>query len=143
MCEPPRNSSAPLLTGKELFMSIVQGLAITAGVLTIYAASMQQGSLEETRTLVFLTLLYSNIFLTFANRSFTEPFELAIRYRNKLSPVIITASVLFIAAIYLITSIRDVFGMTTVTGIQFFICAVTAFCSVAWFEIFKYFRYRK
>ncbi|MVT08731.1 cation-translocating P-type ATPase [Chitinophaga tropicalis] len=143
MYAPPRSSSAPLLTGKELLVSIIQGLAITAGVLTIYASSMQQGNLEETRTLVFLTLLYSNIFLTFANRSFTEPFELTIKYRNRLSPAVITVSVLFIAAIYLVPSIRNVFGMTTVAGIQFFICAVIAFCSVAWFEVFKYFRYRK
>lgn len=134
---PPRGSSTGLFTGRELFISIVQGLVITAGVLSVYASGMVHGSLEATRTMAFLTLVFSNIFLTFTNRSFTETFLSTVRYPNRLVPAVVSASLLFIMAIYFIPPVRNIFGLTSVGGFQFFLCVIVAFFSVTWFEMYK------
>jgi Ca2+-transporting ATPase len=134
---PPRKRSNSLFSGNEALISIVQGLVITAGVLTLYLVFMQHSSLEETRTIVFTTLLFSNIFLTFTNRSFTENFTRTIRYRNSLAPVVLIASLLFIAVILLIPAMRTLFGLTGISPFIFLLSVLTGFGSVAWFEVYK------
>lgn len=71
MQRPPRKIGATFLSLKQLSVSIIQGLMITAGCLGIGYYYLQQGSDNATiRTVIFITLLFSNIFLTLVNRSF-------------------------------------------------------------------------
>ena len=68
----PRQKSG-LFTTEELLISIMQGIVIATGVLILYYFFMNNGhSIEEVRTIVFTTLILSNVFLTFADRSFTK-----------------------------------------------------------------------
>ena len=72
MSRPPRLLTSTFLSAQQLRISIVQGLMITAGCLGIGYFFMQQGHPETlVRTSIFITLLFSNIFLTLINRSFT------------------------------------------------------------------------
>lgn len=121
----------------ELLITITQGLIITAGVLALYYYFMQAFSLEMTRTMVFTTLLISNIFLTFTNRSFTENFVHTIRYRNSLAPLVLIISMLFLALIHFVAPVRALFGLTAISLAAFMICLATAFISIAWFELYK------
>src|SRR5690606_10806585 len=58
MQRPPRAMSDTFLNGRELIISIIQGLAITAGVLFAYQLTAHAGGSEEkTRTMVFTTLI--------------------------------------------------------------------------------------
>lgn len=134
---PPRERRTSLFSRRELFISVVQGLVITGGVLALYSIYMQQHSLEKTRTMVFTTLIISNIFLTFANRSFTEKFSKTIRYHNPLTPLIAGLSILFLVIIHLVPGIRQAFGLTLISVSESGICLLTGFASVAWFEFYK------
>ncbi|GAA3918215.1 HAD-IC family P-type ATPase [Chitinophaga oryziterrae] len=134
---PPRKTSRSLFNSNEMIISIVQGLIIAAGVLTLYNISMGYYSLEETRTLVFTSLLFSNIFLTFTNRSFTENITKTMKYHNPLAPVIIAVSLVFIAIILFVPPVRTLFGLATISPFLFFLCLVTGFATVAWFEVYK------
>jgi Ca2+-transporting ATPase len=134
---PPRKTSRSLFNSNEMIISIVQGLIIAAGVLILYHISMERYSLEETRTLVFTSLLFSNIFLTFTNRSFTENLTKTMKYHNPLAPVIIATSLVFIAIILFVPAIRTLFGLAAISPLLFFLCLVTGFVSVAWFEVYK------
>lgn len=135
---PPRVRTINLFRHDELLISIVQGSIITAGVLILYAVFMNEGhSLEKTRAIVFTTLVLSNIFLTFTNRSFTENITRTIRYKNNLAPWIIVFSSLLLAAIHIIPFVRDLFGFSPITLGELGICAGVAFASVAWFEGYK------
>lgn len=135
---PPRQKTSSLFSRNELFVSMIQGLLITAGVLSLFAFFMRAHSLEETRTFVFTTLIISNICLTFANRSFTETFFKTIRYHNPLTPLIIGLSVLLLVLIQLVPGIRHAFGLTPLSIGEYGICLATGFVSVAWFEIYKW-----
>jgi Ca2+-transporting ATPase len=138
MLQPPRKRGLSLFGQDELLISIVQGLLITTGVLWLYYFSMYLGdTIDTTRTIVFSTLILSNIFLTFTNRSFTENFKRTIQYKNNLAPWIILISAAFLAVILLAPPIREIFGLAPISLTRLLLCTGVAFISVAWFEIYK------
>ncbi|MGV3528988.1 MAG: cation-translocating P-type ATPase [Flavisolibacter sp.] len=142
MKQPPRDRSISLFEKKEMLISILQGLAITATVLFLYFQYMSAGaSLETTRTMVFTTLLISNIFLTFANRSFTENIFRTVRYRNKLTIGLLLISLVFLFSIHMIPAVRQLFGLAVLSAADTWWCILAGFISVAWFEVYKTFRY--
>jgi len=99
---------------------------------------MKNGStLEETRTIVFTTIILSNVFLTFATRSFTRNILYSSRYKNNLAPVLLLVSALFLVAIHFVPPIRHLFKLAAISNIQFWICFGVAFVSVMWFEVYK------
>ena len=134
----PRDRSVGLFRRDELFISIFQGIIIAAGVLILYYLFMMHNySISEIRTIVFTTLVLSNIFLTFANRSFNENLIKTIFYKNNLAPWVIIISVLFLAVIHLIPFIRDIFQLSPIPASNFLICIGVSFISVMWFEVYK------
>ncbi len=138
MTLPPGKRSTSLFTQGELLISIVQGLLITVGVLWLYYFSMYLGdSINETRTLVFTTLIISNIFLTFTNRSFTENIFKTVHYRNNLTPWILLISLSFLAVLHLVPPVRAIFGLVPVHTAKLFLCVNIALLTVGWFEVYK------
>ena len=138
MQQSPRKTNSGIFTRDELFISITQGIAITAGALSLYYYYMNNGaSLEQTRTIVFTTLILSNVFLTFTNRSFVTTIYYTIRYKNKLAPIVLIVSAIFLAAMHFIPAVRNLFQLEAITLRQFWICFGIALVSVMWFEVYK------
>jgi Ca2+-transporting ATPase len=138
MESPPRSRKSGLFTREELLIGIVQGLTITAGVLILYYIFMKEHhSIEETRSVVFTTLIISNVFLTFAARSMTRTLYYTLRYRNNLAAVILVASIVFLVALHSIPGLRNLFQLAPITGPELLLCAGVAFASVMWFELYK------
>jgi Ca2+-transporting ATPase len=135
--EPPRKQQLNLFEKKEFLISVMQGLFITAGVLGLYYHFMKDGDASKIRSVAFTTLVLSNIFLTFANRSFSETFFKTIRYKNNLALPVAFVSALFLSIIHLVPTIRNLFGMSVLTISGFALCLATAFVSVIWFELYK------
>ncbi len=138
MRQQPRKSDTGLFTKDELLLSIVQGLVITAGVLILYYYFMNGGAtIEKTRTIVFTTIILSNIFLTFANRSFTQPIYQTSRSKNPFAPIILIISALFLTVILLVPPARNLFQLDVITTVQCWLCLGVAFVSVMWVEVYK------
>ncbi len=139
----PRKKSG-LFTTKELLISIMQGVVITAGVLILYYFFMNNGhTIEEVRTIVFTTLILSNVFLTFADRSFTKTIYYTIRYKNNLALAIIIVSIIFLLSLLFVPVIRHLFQLTSITIHEFWLCFAVAFASTMWLEIYKMDLWRK
>jgi Ca2+-transporting ATPase len=126
---------------QELSTSIVQGIVITVATLGIYQYAVMMGmSEEQTRTMVFLTLISANILLTLVNRSFFYSLLDALRYPNALVPLIIGITALLTALLLLIPQLRSLFEFDLI-GLRFGITAVAAGClSVVWYEAVKWFK---
>ena len=138
MLVPPRDRKMGLFREDELLISIVQGVIIAGGILTLYYFFMKADlSIEETRNIVFTTLIASNIFLTFVNRSFTENFTRTIFYKNNLAPWVIIISISFLASIHLVPFVRDIFQVAQISFADLLLCLGVAFASVMWFELYK------
>ena len=134
----PRNSRLPLMNSAEMLTSVVQGIIIAAGILFLYYFYMHSGrSLEDTRTVVFTTLLLANIFLTFSVRSYTQTILKTIRYKNSLALPVLVLSSLFLGLILLFPAARALFGLSVLGAGAFGLCVVVAGASVFWFEVYK------
>jgi Ca2+-transporting ATPase len=134
----PRQAGAAFLSFKQLTVSIVQGLVITAGCLGIGYYYMQQGNNESVvRTVIFITLLFSNIFLTLVNRSFIYSVFKTLRYKNTLLPLIIGITLLFIAALIYMPFVRDLFRLSILPFKDICICIAVAIVGTLWIDLWK------
>ena len=141
MLRPPRRLSSTFLSGNKLRLSIAQGLMITAGCVGTGYYFMQQGQTETfVRTSIFITLLFSNIFLTLINRSFRFSVLKTIQYKNHLIPLITSMTVLFIVSALYIPFLRNVFSLVALSFSNLVFCIVIALLSTCWVEIFKLFK---
>ncbi len=144
MMLPPRPVHEHFLNWKEMSLSILQGLVITAGVLLIYQFSIHQGDSEQmTRTMVFTTLVISNILLTLVNRSFYDSIFEVLRKKNKVVMAIIFISIGLLAAMLYLPPLNSFFYLTRISIADLGICGMTAVVSVLWIEVWKWQRRRK
>ncbi|MDR6735193.1 cation-translocating P-type ATPase [Sphingobacterium sp. 2149] len=141
MKRPPRAMSDTFLSINELGISIVQGVIITIGILFVYQLAVQQGDTEEkTRAMVFSTLIFANILLSYANRSFHYSIFESFKNRNLLLLGISIAVLLFLAVILYVGPVADFFNVTALSGHELGITFAVAAVSVLWFEVYKLFR---
>lgn len=134
----PRPRKQNMFSAKELLVSFVQGLIIASGVLAVYFFFMQKGyPIRYVRALVFTTLLLSNLFLTFVNRSFYETINKTIFYKNSLSPYVVLFSIAFLSSIYFISPLQNIFELTQISPRHYLICLVVSLACTGWFELFK------
>jgi Ca2+-transporting ATPase len=143
MVRPPRKISSSFLTFRQLAMSIIQGLAISFVCLLIGNIYINNSASENLiRAFVFITLLFSNIFLTISNRSFHFSIIQTIRYKNNLVPLMISITMLFIFVIIYVPFARNLFQLEKLTFIQIGESILFAITGVFWIEIWKYFKRR-
>lgn len=144
MKQPPRVMTDTFLNWKELVISIVQGLAITAGILFVYQFMVQTGESEETtRAMVFTTLIFSNILLSFANRSFYYSMFSSFRYRNPLLGIVTMATLVLLLIILFVAPAADFFRVTSLRAGEMLFAFLSASASVLWFEVYKWLKRRK
>ena len=141
MLQKPRPLTNTFFNLKEITISIIQGLAITLGLLFVYQYCIRENCTENaTRTIVFLTLIASNIFLTLANRSFYYSIFTTIKYKNNLVLLIIGVTV-FITTLLLFIPQFSQFFMFDIVSIQHIgLSILVGGISVFWIEIYKGFK---
>jgi Ca2+-transporting ATPase len=141
MQKPPRQLGIDLFSYRELTVSIMQGLIITATCLGLGYYFMFIGSSESlVRTVIYTTLIFCNIFLTLVNRSFYYSLLSTIRYNNYLIPLIIFISVVILLASIYIQAIQSLFKFEKIPVSTIGLCMVFAFFGVIWVEIVKWYR---
>ena len=138
MTQPPRIKSRFMFTGNELLLSLLQGAAIAFGILSLYYFYMENNyPITYVRTIVFTTIIISNVFLTFVNRSFQETLFKTIRYKNDLVPYVLGASFIFIGCISFIPFVQQLFGLMQIHFTHFIVCTLVSLAITLWFEAYK------
>lgn len=138
MKKPPRALSDTFLNWRELMVSIIQGLVITAGILWMYQYSIDLGNDEpKTRALVFSTLIFANILLSFVNRSFYYSVFESLKNRNNLLLGISALVLLLLLMILYVRPVSEFFDVSSLTLEELSASFLLAAISVLWFEIFK------
>jgi Ca2+-transporting ATPase len=144
MSQQPRSTTNTFFSWKELTISIIQGLMITAGTLVVYQYGVHEGYNEMlTRTLVFATLIIANIFLTLVNRSFYYSIFATLMYKNNLVLLIISITLVLLGLLIFVPPLANFFGFAPMNIAQFGICTAIGFISVIWFEVVKWWKRRK
>jgi len=144
MHQKPRRMSDTFLNLRELGISIIQGLLITAGVLWVYQYAVRTGHNEDsTRAMVFTTLIFANVFLCLVNRSFIYSMFESMKNRNPLFPLIIGITLLLLFGILYIPPVAAFFKLNPLEINDLTYSILIAAVSVLWFEGYKWLKYRK
>jgi Ca2+-transporting ATPase len=138
MLQKPKPFSKTFFQWNELVVSVIQGIIITIGILWVYHFSANHYHSEGiTRTMVFVSLITSNIFLTLVNRSFYYSVFTTLKYKNAMVPFIIFSTIAMLALMLSIDSIGSFFQFESLDRIQLSLAILTGFISVIWFELIK------
>ncbi len=144
MQRPPRKMSNTFLSWRQLSSSIIQGLMITVGCLGLGFYGMVQGMDESgIRTLVFMTLLFSNIFLTLINRSFSRSLFQTFTYRNWMVPFAMAITAALIICLLSIPYLQDLFLIRPIGLVNIGACIMAAFVCTYWMEVIKGIKIRR
>ncbi|MDP3558437.1 MAG: cation-translocating P-type ATPase [Bacteroidota bacterium] len=139
MSQKPRKFTTTFFNWKELSISVVQGLMITAGNFVIYHYAVNEGYNESlTRSMVFTTLISSNIFLTLVNRSFYYSIISTLKYKNNLVLLIISFTILISGLLLYFIPFANFFQFEPLNVTQLLISIGTGFVFVIWYEIIKW-----
>lgn len=139
MQQKPKALTTTFFSWRELSISIVQGLVITAATLFVYQYAVNNGYNEAlTRTMTFTVLIAANVFLTLINRSFYYSILTTLKYKNNLVLLIIFITLTIMALILYVKPLTTFFEFETLNLAQLLICVSLSFVSVIWFEIVKW-----
>lgn len=127
---------------REITFTIVQGLAITAGCLAAGYYTVDTDA-ATVRTMVFVTLVFSNVFLTLVNRSFSRSVFRSARIKNRLVPLIIIISLALLALIIFVPMLRNIFSVTVLSINELIAAVFFALVATGWAEIYKFVRERR
>lgn len=138
MIQKPRPFSKTFFSWRELTTSVIQGLAITGGTLTVYhLAVSDQLSENTTRAMVFTTLIAANIFLTLVNRSFYFSALTTLKYKNNLVGLIIGITIALTGVLLYMDPFTEFFQFESLTNDQVWTSIGIGFISVIWYELVK------
>jgi Ca2+-transporting ATPase len=144
MQQLPRQLGSTFLSFKEMAISIIQGIMITLGILFVYQLTLQNGGSEiRTRTMVFTTLVFSNIILSLVNRSFYYSVFASLKNKNNMMVFMNTITLAMLAMIIYITPIAQFFEVEPLNLAQLAICIAVSAIVVLWIEIYKWNKRRK
>lgn len=139
MVKKPRPFTTTFFNFKELITSVIQGLVITVGALFVYQYSVTNSYSEDsTRTMVFMVLIFANIFLTLVNRSFYYSMVTTLKYKNNLVPLIIGITLVLAGVLLYIPFFSRFFEFDELSFEQLAISLSVGGISVLWFELVKW-----
>ncbi len=138
MKKKPRKFSTSFFSVKELSLSLVQGLVVALGLLLVlYYCMYQSMDIDTTRTVIFTTLIFSNILLTLAGRSKETTIFKVIGYKNKLIPIVIITTLILLAISIYLPPARSLFQFKPISVMYYLICLGVSAVSVLWIEFYK------
>ncbi len=110
MSRPPRKQNDSIFGRKIIGLGIVQGLVVLVFVLAVYIIARHLGySTEQVRTLVFATLVLTNLVLILTNRSRTKGALAMLRSPNKALWWICGGATAFLGAVLYVPFLGQLF----------------------------------
>ena len=144
MLKKPRKMSTAFFSFHELLLSIIQGMMITLTCLGLgYYFLLENYSESEVRTIIYATLIFSNLLLTLVNRSFYYSVFTTIRYKNNLLPIVLVISIVVLLLSIYFPPVRTIFQFQELKITNLLLCFISAFAGVMWIELYKLLRSRK
>lgn len=138
---PTDSKNNNLLNWKQLKITIIQGVFITIGCLIAgYYGIFNELGETKIRSLIFSTLIFSNIFLTLVNRSFNQSIFQTIKLKNTYIPIIISISLALLFLILNVPYINNIFDVEPLQSTAYLYSFLIAFVFTLWIEPIKYYK---
>ena len=139
MNRPPRDPKQPLFNRTVLGLSLLQGAIVLLVTFAVYWLGLKTWNLgeKELRALTYITLIFSNLFLILANRSWTRSIISTMRSKNRALMFVLSGALVFLVLILTVPFLRNLFDFSALKLGEVAISLGAAFLSVAWFEVYK------
>ena len=139
MNKRPRTVGSKVFTRNEVLLSVTQGFVIFICLAAIFLYSLNIGrSDDETRSLIFGTLMLCNIGLILTNRSRSlTVLETFRRRKNRTVKWVILGAISIIVVLINSSALRPIFNLGEVTLRDWLLMIFVAFISIAWHDVFK------
>lgn len=141
MDRPPRNIMQRLFDKQQVLISTFQGFVLLISVMLIYIMTNKMGLSEDTsRTVAFLTMVFSNLALIFANLSKSSALQKYETHKNKAFYVILGGTVASMGLVLYVPFLRDLFHFSLLNIKEITIVLCMTVISFLWFEFSKVLR---
>ena len=87
--------------------------------------------------------MIANLSLILTNRSWSENIATTLRTPNRAMALVFAGTIGSLLLVLFVPVLRDLFGFGPVSLPALVLCAVAGAASIAWFEVYKYWRIRK
>ncbi|MDD1739434.1 MAG: cation-translocating P-type ATPase [Methanothrix sp.] len=140
MARPPRDPNEPLFSRRAMGLSLLQGLSVLVIVMAVFALSIYRGQGEaEARALTYTTLIFANLGLILANRSWSRTILETLSVPNPALWWVVGGALAFLAMALYVPFLRELFSFAYLHFIDIAICFMAGIASVLWFEALKIF----
>ena len=136
---PPHAPSAPLFGRHEIVFGVLQGIVTLAAILAVFGLSLGAGA-DAARTIAFVTLVATNIFLVLTNRSWTQSLIESLWRPNTALWLIIAAAALFLTAALNVAYLRETFQFAALSADQLLRIAAATLAAALGMEAVKFTR---
>jgi Ca2+-transporting ATPase len=144
MKRPPRRIGQSILNKHTLLVAGIQGATVLAITVLVYKYVLTAGWTESAaRTVTFATLIFANLLLVLANRSWSLGFFQSFFKKNKVLWPVIAAAFLFLGLVIYIPALQNMFGFVGLNGKVLASSFGAAAISVLVFEILKFWQRKK
>jgi Ca2+-transporting ATPase len=127
MQRPPRNPREPLLKGRFLALSVLQGLCAWLIVFAIYAYSLHSGYGEgQVRAMAFATLAVTIVGMIFSNRSLSSTTLEIFFLPNKALWYVTSITFLVLVLVLYFPAAQEVFRFSPIGIKELLYCLITA-----------------
>ena len=138
MDRPPREPDTPLLGGRDIFFSLLQGGVVLAIVLLIFGVALYRNYGDaDARALTFSTLVLGMLGLITANRSWSRRIFFSRRPANPAFRWVLFGALGFLAAVLYLPSLSMLFRFTALHPDDLAICLAAGAISFFLVETIK------
>jgi Ca2+-transporting ATPase len=144
MKRPPRRLQSPLFGRAMILTGLVQGFGVFASVLTVYATFWLGGFGEaEARMAAFVCLVFSNLGLILANRSWTKTILSTLKIPNRAMWWVSGAAMGFLSLVLAVPFLRELFHFAPLHRMELAVIVVSVFAGMLVSESVKYWPLRR
>ena len=140
MKRQPRGIKSKIFSRSELILSITQGATVFLAILTLFLFSLNAGRSEaEIRSLVFGSLMLSNVGLILTNRSRTLTILQTFRQReNRAVKWIVIGALLIVFSLLSFNPLRVIFDLGAIQFQDWGWMAITSIIGIGWYDLLKF-----
>lgn len=139
MKEQPRPIKQRIFSRGEILLAVAQGLSVFFSSLVLFLYLMSNARPEqEIRTMIFGTLMLSNIGLILTNRSRTLTILQTFRQReNPTVKWILSLASLIILLLITVAPLRTIFDLGAILPSDWLLMILSSIVPLVWYEIYK------